>query len=128
MLVLICYCFYGYNLCFLHCIYFLIWWIFQHDTVSHLFGEVVLYEAVEWHRAADLQQCWRGARTVSAHLPAQVTRRRAAALLLTLDFHSSHKVIRQQLSLHQVRQVSDEGYSFQVPAAHLLCHLCGRER
>lgn len=103
--------------------------------LSHLFGDVVLDQAVEGNHAADFQQHGDGGRLLSAPASAATTatasmapRRRhaspcprhglvmaqvaaswTAALLLAADLHAAHDVVGQQLTLLQRRQVADEG-------------------
>lgn len=101
--------------------------------LSHLFGDVVLDQAVEGNHAADFQEHGDGGRQLSAPAAAAATARMApcsrraspcphhglvmaqvaaswtAALLLAADLHAAHNVVSQQLTLLQCRQVADEG-------------------
>ncbi len=97
---------------------------------SHLFGDVVLDQAVEGHHTADFQQHRDGGRLLSAPavtgaasarnsprhglVMAQVAASWTAALLLAADFHAIHHVVSQQLALLQRRQVADKGNRLQL--------------
>lgn len=79
-------------------------------TSSHLFGDVVLDQAIEGHHATDFQQHRSGGRLLSAPaatsvasprhglLVAQVAASWTAALLLAADLHATHHVVSQQLT------------------------------
>lgn len=87
--------------------------------LSHLLGDIVLYQTVEGHNPADFQQHRNGGRLLasltaattgvaparrSAHrrqVMAQVAPGRTAAFLLAADLHAAHHVVRQQLGLLQ---------------------------
>lgn len=85
--------------------------------LSHLFGDVVLDQAVKGNHTADFQQHGDGGRLLSASAAASVASRRhpshhglvmaqvaaswTAALLLAADLHAVHDVVSQQLTLLQ---------------------------
>lgn len=89
----------------------------HHQQLSHLLGDIFLYQAVEGNNPADLQQHRGGgwllaspavATVASARrsthnrlVMAQVAPGRTAALFLAADLHAAHHVIREQLSLLQ---------------------------
>lgn len=95
--------------------------------LSHLLGDIFLYQAEERNNPADLQQHRGGrwllaspavaatvaavasARRADRLVVAQVAPGRTAALFLAADLHAAHHIIREQLSLLQSGQVADEG-------------------
>ena len=111
--------------------------------LSHLFGDIVLDQAVEGHHAADFQQDRDGGRLLSAPavtgaasprhsshhglVMAQVAASWTTAFLLAADLYAVHHVVSQQLALLQRRQVADEGDRLQLSsptsASPLVCCL-----
>lgn len=125
-------------------------WTLPH--LSHLLGDIFLYQAVEGNNPADLQQHRGGgwllaspavaaaaaAGVASARcsarsclVMAQVAPGRTAALLLAADLHAAHHVIREQLGLLQSWQVADEGKRLELApgsSSPLICGLCTKSQ
>lgn len=113
-----------------------------HRYTAHLFGDIVLNQTVQRHHTADFQKHRDGRGLLSTPavtmvaspwqsphhslMMAKVAASWTAALLFTTDLHTTHHVVRQELTFLKCHQVTDEGnrLQFMPPTNPLVCCLC----